>query len=65
MQNMPKGLQESEGAEMIRYIRLRMQGFTAQAANAMTPERGDSTVVVVAFAVLAWLLVDSFTGWFQ
>lgn len=45
---------------MIRYIRLRMQGFTAQAANAMTPERGDSTVVVVAFAVLAWLLVDSF-----
>ena len=50
---------------MIRYIRLRMQGFTATAANAMTPERGDSTVVVVAFAVLAWLLVDSFTGWFQ
>lgn len=65
---MPKGLQKSEGAEgeeMIRYIRLRMQGFTATAANAMTPERGDSTVVVVAFAVLAWLLVDSFTGWFQ
>ena len=50
---------------MIRYIRLRMHGFTAQAANALTPERGDSTVVVVAFAVLAWLLVDSFTGWFQ
>ena len=57
---MPKGLQKSEGTEMIRYIRLRMHGFTAQAANALTPERGDSTVVVVAFAVLAWLLVDSF-----
>ena len=50
---------------MIRYIRLRMQGFTAQAANAMTPERGDSTVVVVAFSVLAWMIVDSFAGWFQ
>ena len=62
---MPKGLQKSEGTEMIRYIRLRMHGFTAQAANALTPERGDSTVVVVAFAVLAWLLVDSFTGWLQ
>ena len=62
MQNMPKGLQESEGAEMIRYIRLRMQGFTAQSANALTPERGDMSVLIFSLAVLVWLLADSITG---
>ena len=47
---------------MIRYIRLRMHGFTAQAANALTPERGDMSVLIFSLAVLVWLLADSITG---
>ena len=47
---------------MIRYIRLRMQGFTATAANALTPERGDMTVFVVSLAMFLWLVLDSING---